>query len=181
MVERLHLALLKVFRHLPRRVRIAIVHLLSPGYSVGAMCMVERGDGAILLVQHSYRKEWGFPGGLAKRGEEIRHAAVRETLEEVNLPIELVGEPAVVVAPESKRVDVVFRARPAGDAAIDQLRPSSPEIVVCKWFPQTALPELQHEAAGALVALARSSRSPQATPLVPGGRRWYDRLQRADD
>ena len=180
MVQRLHLALLKVFRYLPRRVRVAIVHLLSPGYSVGAMCLVER-DGALLLVQHSYRKEWGFPGGLAKRGEEIRAAAVRETMEEVNLPIELVGEPAVVVAPESKRVDVVFRARPADDAAIEQLRPSSPEIVVCRWFPQTALPELQHEAAGALVALARSSRSPQATPLVPGGRRWYDRLAQTEE
>jgi 8-oxo-dGTP diphosphatase len=179
-IRRIHALLLQIFRRLPRRARLFVVHRLAPGFSVGAICLVERSDGALLLVQHSYRRNWGFPGGLAKRGEDIGTAARREALEEVNLPIELVGEPAVVVDPDAKRVDVVFRARPAGDADLDAVRPSSPEVVELRWFPQTALPDLQPEAASALVALARSARSPQATPLVPGGRRWYDRLPHPD-
>ena len=33
-----------------------------PNYTVGAMCIVERDDGAILFVRHSYRRRWGVPG-----------------------------------------------------------------------------------------------------------------------
>ena len=165
MLTRIHLGLLRVFRRLPRRLRIAVVHLVSPNFSVGALPVVEQADGRVLLVRHSYRPNWGLPGGLAKRGEAIGAAARREALEEVNLPIVLVGEPTVVVEPHSRRVDVIFRAAPAPDADLDDVRPTSPEVVDVGWFSPQELPELQPESAGALVALARSSRSPQATPL----------------
>jgi NADH pyrophosphatase NudC (nudix superfamily) len=89
----------------------------------------------------------------------------REVLEEVGLVVEVVGEPAVVVDPVPQRVDLVFRARPADP---DQVRavPSSPEIAEAGWFSPEELPDLQFETANALVALARSSHSPQARPLV---------------
>jgi 8-oxo-dGTP pyrophosphatase MutT (NUDIX family) len=135
---------------------VAITHTVAPGYSVGAICVIERGDGRVLLVRHSYRDRWGFPGGLLKRGEEVGHGASREALEEVGLAIELVGEPAVVVAPRTRRVDVIYRARPAPGTDPDAVRPTSPEIVEVRWVARDDLPELQHEAAGGLVALARA-------------------------
>jgi len=162
MLRAIHLGLLRVFRRLPTSWRLRVVHVLAPTFTVGAICVVERSDGRILLVRHSYRNRWGFPGGLLKRGEEVVDGAHREAMEEVGLSIELVGEPSVVVAADARRVDVVFRARPADDGAdLDAIAPCSPEILELGWFPQDGLPELQHEAAGALVALARATR---ATP-----------------
>lgn len=161
MLKAVHAGLLKIFRRLPTPWRLRVVHVLAPTFTVGAICVIDRGDGHILLVRHSYRDRWGFPGGLLKKGEEAADGARREAREEVGLSIELVGEPTVVVAPEPRRVDIVFRARPAEDADLDHLRPTSPEILEVRWVARDDLPELQHEAAGALVALARAT---QATP-----------------
>jgi 8-oxo-dGTP diphosphatase len=152
-LRQLHLGLLKIFKRLPRRARLAVVHLVSPSYSVGAICIVERADGRLLLVRHSYRNAWGFPGGLLNRGEEAPAGAKREAREEVDIAIEVVGEPAVVVAPDPRRVDVVFRCRTDEP---DNARPVPPEVVEVGWFARDHLPDLQHEAAGALVALARA-------------------------
>lgn len=152
-LRHIHLALLKVFKRLPRRVRIAVVHALAPSFTVGSICIIERGDGALLLVRHSYRDRWGFPGGLLDRGESPEDGAVREAREEVGITIRTEGEPAVVVAPEPRRVDVIFRCRTdEADAVVAQ----PPEVIEARWFPADELPELQHEASGALVALARS-------------------------
>jgi 8-oxo-dGTP pyrophosphatase MutT (NUDIX family) len=165
MVRRIHLLLLRLFRRLPVRVRRRVVRTLAPAFTVGAICVIEREDGALLLVRQSYRQRWGVPGGLLKRGESARDAAVREVLEEVGLEIVLVGEPAVVVEPEPRRVDLVFRARPVAGQDPAVVRPCSPEITEVGWFPADDLPELQAETSQALVALARSARNPQAVAL----------------
>lgn len=154
MIGRLHLGLLKLYKRLPRGARLAIVHAVAPGYTVGAICIVEREDGALLLVRHSYRDRWGFPGGLLDRGETAEDGAVREAREEVGIDIRTDGEPAVVVAPEPRRVDVIFRCRTDEP---DAARATPPEVIEARWFAPGELPELQHEAAGALVALARAS------------------------
>ena len=155
MIRSAHLALLKIFKRLPRRWRLAIVHTLSPSFSVGSICIVERADGRLLLVRHSYRNAWGFPGGLLNRGETTADGAVREAREEVDIAIEVVGEPAVVVDPDARRVDVIFRCRTSEP---DNVRAVPPEVVQVGWFEPDSLPDLQHEAAGALVALARADR-----------------------
>lgn len=156
MKDRLHRLALRAFGALPRRVRRLLVRLGSPKYTVGAICVVQRDDGAVLLVRHSYYRSWGTPGGLAKRHERPEVAAVRETLEEVNLRVELVGEPVVVVEPIPHRVDIVHLARPAAGASIDGARPSSPEIEQVEWFALDSLPTLQIETVTALRALERS-------------------------
>ncbi|MBK9181129.1 MAG: NUDIX domain-containing protein [Acidimicrobiales bacterium] len=159
----LHLGLLGLYRRLPRRARIAVVRLLGPSYTVGAMCIVEGDGSALLLVRHAYRDRWGVPGGLLGRGESAQAAARREVREEVGVVVELLGEPAVVVDPGPRRVDLVFRARLAPSVDAADAEPRSPEIVEVGWFPPEALPPLQAETAGALAALARA----HAQPLPP--------------
>lgn len=155
-------ALLRVWRRVPRRVRQWIVRAVSPSFTVGAACVIERGDGSILLVRLSYREKWGLPGGLLKRHEDVANCARREVREEIGLDVALVSEPAVVVDSRPQRVDVVFRARPAADADPATATPRSVEILDVGWFPAGDLPPLQHEAMTALMALASSA-------LGPGG------------
>jgi 8-oxo-dGTP diphosphatase len=165
MVATLHRLLLRLYRVLPTTLRRWAVRAIAPSFTVGAICLVERPDGSVLFVRTAYRQRWGVPGGLLKRGEKPEDAARREVLEEVGLSIDLIGEPAIVVDPVPQRIDIVYRARPGALTDLGQMRPSSPEIVEARWFPADQLPELQFETANALVALARSSRSPQAVPL----------------
>jgi ADP-ribose pyrophosphatase YjhB (NUDIX family) len=139
------------------------VRLIAPSYTVGAVCVIERPDGHILLVRQTYRKRWGVPGGLLKRGEDPAVGARREVLEEVGMRVELVGPPAVVVDADPQRVDIVYRARPVSLAEVGEVRPGSPEIEEVAWFALDALPELQFETAGAMVALARQGARPVRT------------------
>jgi 8-oxo-dGTP diphosphatase len=139
-----------------------VVRTIAPAYTVGSVCVIERSDGALLLVRLSYRHSWGLPGGLLKRGETPEDAARREVLEESGLLVELQGDPAVVVDEAAQRVDIVFRARPANGTDPMIVKPSSPEIVEVAWFPADDLPDLQFETSGALVALARRSVNPSA-------------------
>jgi 8-oxo-dGTP pyrophosphatase MutT (NUDIX family) len=154
MVARVHRMLLAVFGRLPRPVRRSVVRRLAPQFTVGSICVVERDDGRILLIRQVYRRRWGLPGGLLRKREEAADAARREALEEVGIDVELVGEPSVVVSPKPRRVDVVYRARPAAGADADAATPSSPEILEVCWFDQSQLPDLQEETADAIRAIA---------------------------
>lgn len=170
-MRRLHLLLLGVYRRLPTWARRFVVRRLTPGFTVGSICVIERADGAVLLVRHSYRRRWGTPGGLLARGELPAAAAVREADEEIGLAVELVGVPTVVVEAEARRVDVVFRCRLAAGVDADDAAPRSPEITECRWFDPTELPELQAETAEAIRALARAAASPPSVPLPSADRR----------
>ena len=86
----------------------------------------------------------------------MRRGLAPRPSEEVGLRVELVGEPAVVEA-LSRRVDVVFAARPAPGADPDAAAPGSPEIAECRWFAADDLPPLQHETAGAFVTPRRAA------------------------
>ena len=168
MIRRLHRLLLTIFRRLPTRGRRWVVRAVWPKYTVGAMCVIERADGAVLLLRQHYRRGWGVPGGLMNRRETPASTAKREVFEEVGLDVELQGEPAVVVDEIAQRVDIVYRARPIDDSALEAIEPRSPEIDEVRWFAPESLPDLQFETSGALIALARSANTPQARPLASG-------------
>ena len=162
MIGRLHHLALQVYRRLPVVARRQVVRTISPSYTVGAMVIIERGDGALLLARLSYRNSWGVPGGLLKRGESPEDAARREVLEEVGMAVDLVGDPAVVVDEEAQRVDIVFRGRPAEGQDPETARPRSAEILEVGWFQADDLPDLQFETSGALMALARRALAPDS-------------------
>lgn len=162
MLGRLHRFALAVYRRLPVQARRRVVRTIAPAYTVGAMALIERSDGALLLVRLSYRNSWGVPGGLLKRGEAPADAVRREVVEEVGLEVVTVGDPALVVDEVAQRVDVVFSARPAPGADADAVAPSSPEILEARWFARDELPDLQFETSGALMAWARRALGPEA-------------------
>lgn len=152
----LHRALLLVFRRLPVRLRRFIVRRMSPAFTVGSICVIERADGRILLVRLSYRGNWGFPGGLLQSGESAEDAARREAYEETRLRLDLLGPPAVIVEPGPRRIDVVFRCRPAEGEDPDAVTTDSAEIEELRWFGRDALPQLHEEAGTAIMALGRA-------------------------
>jgi ADP-ribose pyrophosphatase YjhB (NUDIX family) len=139
----------KVIGLMPRWLRRFLVKRVTPGYTVGAMCMIRRDDGARLLIRHSYRQGWGVPGGLLKRGEPPADGVLRETMEEVGLEVVLEGTPTVFVDPKVRRVDVIFSARPA-DPARTEVTISSAEVIEARWFLPEELPPLQPETQNAL-------------------------------
>jgi len=140
---------LRAFGRLPRRLRRALIHLGAPSYSVGAMCLIEGDDGRVLLVRQSYRDGWGAPGGLLRRGEELRVGARREAKEEVGVDVETLGDPIVTIDTKARRVDVIFRCRITPPTP-DVITPNSVEIVEAQWFPKDGLPTMQRETAAAV-------------------------------
>lgn len=153
MLRRARVLAFRAVGKMPRRLRRFLVHTVAPSFTVGAMCMITRPDGARLLVRHSYRSGWGVPGGLLKRGEEVRTGARRECMEEVGLEIELDEPPTVVVDAAARRVDVIFTARPLNGSG-DEARAHSAELLEARWFLPEEMPPLQHETATALGLVA---------------------------
>lgn len=155
--DRVQSALFSVYRRMPIRARLLAIRLMTPSFHVGAICVVERSDGALLMIRQSYRRKtaWGFPGGLLKRNEAPVDGARREVGEEIGIDVELDPVPKVVIEPRHRRVDVIYTAR-AEDGA--EPAPCSPEVIEVRWFPRQDLPELTPEATTALIELGRAER-----------------------
>ncbi len=146
---------LRAFGVIPEWARQRVVRLFKPSYTVGAGCLIERGDDEVMLVQTSYRRGWGMPGGLLNRQEAPATGAMREVREELGLEVELFDDPIVVLDRMMQKIDIVYRARVVGDmpADLDRLHRSA-EITAVRWFRRDALPDLQPEAIDAIASLA---------------------------
>jgi ADP-ribose pyrophosphatase YjhB (NUDIX family) len=95
------------------------VFYLDPKVAACTICLL---DGGIVLLRRSIEPaigKWVFPGGFVDRGEPVTAAAVRETLEEVNLKVSLMGildvysfagSPVVVVVYAAEVVDGELKA-----------------------------------------------------------------------
>ncbi|GAB3597035.1 hypothetical protein GCM10027446_24670 [Angustibacter peucedani] len=109
-----YLAALRVFRRLPAPVRRTLVRAGTPGFTVGAVCLLER-DGRLLMLRQPHRVGWSLPGGLLDRGESAAQAVAREVHEELGVDVE-VGRPVTVVVDSPlRRVDVIFRVAVSGE------------------------------------------------------------------
>jgi 8-oxo-dGTP diphosphatase len=90
------------------------VFYLDPKVAACTICML---DGGIVLLRRAIEPalgKWVFPGGFVDRGESVGAAAVRETLEEVNLKVSLTGILDVYSFPPSAVVVVVYAAEVVG-------------------------------------------------------------------
>lgn len=123
----------------------------------GTSVIVEREDGHILFVRHSYGSTaWCFPGGGRKRGEDAEACARREMREELGreiVSLEPVGtvEEEINTSPHSSSV---FAARLEGEPRID-----GREIIEARFFdPASPPPGLPHPVERRL-ALWRAYRS----------------------
>lgn len=144
----------RAFGRLPKRWMTRLVRWGSPNYTVGTMLLVRRPDGAVLLQRNEHRNEWGFPGGLVRRGERPVDGAQRELREETGLDVPVADDPVYVLDPTAQRVDVVFTVDVGDDA-----RPQAhAEVIEVRWWPVDGLPELHSHTVGAIDALRRVGR-----------------------
>jgi ADP-ribose pyrophosphatase YjhB (NUDIX family) len=113
----------------------AFVFYLDPKV---AACTISMLDGGIVLLRRSIEPavgKWVFPGGFVDRGESVSAAAVRETLEEVNLKVSLTGILDVYSFPGSQVVVIVYAAEITGGEML-----ACDECDEVKTFPPESLP-----------------------------------------
>src|SRR5688572_13175953 len=130
-----------------------------------AACTISMLGGGVVLLRRAIEPQigkWVFPGGFVDRGETVPAAAVRETLEEVNLKVGLTGildaysfahSPVVVIvyaaeviSGELMACDECEEVRtfppeeiPWGDLAFDSTRAALRDYIR-RFFPRVRLP-----------------------------------------
>jgi ADP-ribose pyrophosphatase YjhB (NUDIX family) len=90
-----------------------------------ANVVVVNDAGEILLIRRTDNDNWALPGGAMDLGESLPDAAIRETLEETGVQVELTGLVGIYTDPRHvilytsngearQEFSVVFTARPIG-------------------------------------------------------------------
>lgn len=113
------------------------VFYLNPKVVAGT---IPEQDGRLLLTRRSIdpgRGLWTFPGGFVDLGETVTDAAMRETLEETGLEVELTGLLNVYSYPGSP-VIIVYRARVTGGTLT-----ACDENDLLEWVTPEAIPWAQ--------------------------------------
>jgi 8-oxo-dGTP diphosphatase len=131
------------FGRLPRKARVLAVRAGTPGFTVGALVLLQRsGDpSSVLLVHQRHTRQWALPGGLLRRGEGAPEGLRREVLEELGLSLAVVQTAhavGVLVDPGPRRVDVLFACMLAADAPTPV--PKHVEVSAVQWCSFGSLP-----------------------------------------
>ena len=142
---------LRTFRALPRPLRILAVRIIAPHHTVGALCFLERDDGRVLLLRQYHRDGLTLPGGLLNRGEDPARAVVREVREETGLAVDVDMPFATLVAPGSRRVDVLFHVPLTGEVAVR----ADGEAIGAEWLALAEAGEVDEPTAMSFAAFER--------------------------
>lgn len=121
------------------RLRRFIIWLFSQKFLVGIVGIVLNEDHEILLLEHSYRKEypWGLPSGWLEKGEQPTMALQREIYEETGFEIEIIKQVEQYADPHYARLDLIYLCRITGGT----FTPSD-EILSATFFSKDDLPPL---------------------------------------
>lgn len=116
------------------RLRWRILHPIT----LGARVVLLRGN-EVLLIRHTYRDGWFFPGGGVDKGETLEAAARREAEEEAHATIGELALLGVYGSASEGRTDhiAVFHTR---DFELGDFEANN-EIEARAWFSLDALPE----------------------------------------
>ena len=135
--RRLYPVALRVFRRLPPPVRRTLVRLGTPGYTVGAVAVIEH-EGEVLFLRQPHRVGWSLPGGLLDSGETARVGLEREVAEETGLKVKVSMPLTVQVNSRLRRVDVIFHV------PIDRRPEVTPggEAEGHRWIAPNQVPEM---------------------------------------
>lgn len=132
---------MRAFRSLPIPLRRLLVRLGTPSYTVGAVLVLRRQDGRVLMVQQRHTGGWALPGGLLRRSEAPVEGLVREVGEEIGVRLDSreLPQPRAVVDAPARRVDLVFFLE-----ADDQQPRREDEVEVLRigWFALDDLPDI---------------------------------------
>ncbi|WP_428263945.1 NUDIX domain-containing protein [Haliangium sp.] len=104
--------------------------------------IVRRGDRFLLVHERKHGQRWYFPAGRVEPGETLARAALRETLEETAVPVELDGILRIEHTPmvESARMRVLYTAHAADDTPPKSV--PDEESLAAGWFTLDQLTEL---------------------------------------
>ena len=134
----------EMFSSFGRAIFRGVAYVISLVLRVGSKkdrvrVIVYRDDGKILLVRGRFsRQKWALPGGGVKYNESYEQAAVRETLEEVELKIHNLRYLGKANSHESySKFSVRVFAAHASDCDIK----CNFEIMEARWFNRDYLPK----------------------------------------
>jgi 8-oxo-dGTP pyrophosphatase MutT (NUDIX family) len=107
-------------------------------------------QGRLLLCLHADKNIWVTPGGLIEPGEQPAAAAMRETLEETGLEIQITGVLGVYGGPDliidypngdkAAYIGTIFRGKVTGGT----LKPDNDEILDARYFTRDEFLRLPH-------------------------------------
>jgi len=99
-----------------------------------ALIVVRLGRRFLVVQERKHGQLWYLPAGRVEPGESFVQTAIRETMEEAGIPIELEGIVRVEHTPSPDghaRMRVIFVARPADDTPPKQVADS--ESLQARW------------------------------------------------
>jgi ADP-ribose pyrophosphatase YjhB (NUDIX family) len=131
----------------------------DPLWLVGVTAVILDGDRA-LLVRRSDSGEWSSVSGIVEPGEHPAVTAVRESLEEASVEVEIERLSAVNVTrpilypngDQTQYTNLVFRCRYLGGTAAV----GDDESTEVAWFPLDQLPELSASERGRIASARRT-------------------------
>lgn len=140
-----------------------------------SLVVVRRGDRFLLVHERKHGQTWYLPAGRVEPGESLAEAALRETLEETGVEIELEGVLRVEHNPgiDATRVRVFYLARPVGEGTPKQA--PDEHSLAARWLTLTemrALPLRGHEVLEIFEAVAAGVPVAPLTTIVPEGAPW---------
>jgi 8-oxo-dGTP diphosphatase len=133
--------LLKLWRLLPYSfwLRSRLVWMVTQKFLVGVVGLILNEENEILLLHHSYRKEypWGLPSGWIKKGEQPQDAIRREILEEIGVNVRVLRTLKVENDSKWARLEFVFLCE-----VVDGIIRPSAEVTKAEYFSIDNMPQI---------------------------------------